>query len=850
MIQRYRLPISLFLLSIAFCSFGKAQNTYFIEGIIKDSLTLTPLNSVIVKITGEYHACLSHSDGYFRLPAKNRQITVNFSVLGYESKNMEVNLSEKTVLEVLLAPKAIQLDEVTARVERLKYSKKDNPAVALIKKVIEHKKDLHPERHDYFQFEKYERKSLAVTNFTENTNIKGFEFLHQYVDTSKINQTPILWLSVKEKVSDIYFRKNPETKKEIIKGVAGVGVDESFNQAGIEHILNEVFSDIDIFENDITFLMNRFVSPLSFLAVDFYKFYIVDTVTVDNKSYINLEFVPFNTRDFGFIGRLYIADDSTYAVKKVQLSAPGNINLNYVTGLHIEQEFEQKPNHTWVLSRESMAVDFHVVRRLHGFYAEISKFYSDYMFDTPRNEVYRLTENTVTSPLADKYILWDEYRNKGIREKETAVSKMMNELHQKKSYNNAALFSQILTTGYFPTGKNKNNKLELGPYGSMVSHNEIEGWRYRLGFRTTANANRRLFLTGYGAYGNKDHEFKYYGNLQYSFNKRKNYIDEFPINNAGISYMYDLAVPGQVLMNTNRDNLLMSFNRADVSKMSYLKLLTVFYQREFANDFSFEIRANRCNDTPAGSLRYLRQAGNDTVSIPGITTTGIGLKLRYSPGQKFYQQPDRRVTVGLDAPVFTLSQIIGFDNLFGADYSVQATELSASKRFWFSAFGNMNVTAKAGKVWNTAPFPLLFSPNANPSYFIEPESFGMMNVLEFINDQYVSLFLTYHANGWIFNRIPLIKYLNMREVISFRGLWGNLSDKNNPAYNNKVFLFPEDIHGNPASFQPTRTPYMEMSFGIENILNIVRIDYLRRISYLNHPNVSKHGWQIGFNFTF
>ena len=216
MTQRYGLHIFLFLLSILFCSFGKAQNTFLVEGVIKDSLTLTPLNSVVVKIAGEYHACLSNSAGYFRLPSRKQQITVEFSVIGYESQKRAVDLSEKNVLEVLLEPKAIQLDEVTTRVERKKYSKKENPAVELIKKVIEHKKDYHPKRHDYCQFEKYERKSLAITNFTEKTNIKGYDFLHHYVDTSNINQTSILWFSVKEKVSDVYYRKNPETKKEII----------------------------------------------------------------------------------------------------------------------------------------------------------------------------------------------------------------------------------------------------------------------------------------------------------------------------------------------------------------------------------------------------------------------------------------------------------------------------------------------------------------------------------------------------------------------------------------------------------------------------------------------------------
>jgi hypothetical protein len=181
---------------------------------------------------------------------------------------------------------------------------------------------------------------------------------------------------------------------------------------------------------------------------------------------------------------------------------------------------------------------------------------------------------------------------------------------------------------------------------------------------------------------------------------------------------------------------------------------------------------------------------------------------------------------------------------------LQATEFSFEKRFWLSIFGNLETVVRAGMVWNTVPFPLLFSPVTNTSYFIEPGTYSMMNVSEFMNDKYASLFLTYRPNGLIFNRIPLIKHLRLRESISFRGLWGGLSDKNNPACNDEVFLTPTDAAGNPTSFKMNAGPYTEMSFGIENLFHFIRIDYLLRMSYLNNPGVSKHGWQFGARFSF
>jgi hypothetical protein len=658
---------------------------------------------------------------------------------------------------------------------------------------------------------------------------------------------------VREKVSDVYYRKDPKTEKEIIKGVKRVGIDESFNQDGVDNFLGQVFSDINIFDNDVTYLMNRFVSPLSSsLAISFYKYYIVDTIQVDNKSYIDLEFVPFDTRGFGFTGHLYVVNDSTYAVKKIQFSVPRDINLNYVNDLFIEQEFEEQSNGTWMISREHMAVDFSLIPTLNGFYSEVTKHYADYMFDVPREEVYQLSQKTSVSPLAGEYtdLLWNEHRKKGIREKEAAMTDMMNELHKKKSFGLAGLLLDIITTGYVPTQPGDNNKIDLGPYTTMVSHNGVEGWRYRMGFRTTVNANDRWYLAGYGAYGNHDHKFKYYGDLRYSFNKRKNYIDEYPMNNLKLTYKYDLEVPGQRNSIVSRDYFFLSFNRSDDEKMSYIREGALSYQKEFTEDFLSEIQAVYRNNTPTGALEYFKQTDEGVVQVKDMTTSELMLKLRYSPGQKYYQHTGRRFIVNRDAPIMNFRQTLGFKDILGADYNVISTEFDIEKRFWFSAYGNLETYLGLGKVWNTAPFPLLFNPNTNTSYFIEPYTYAMMNVSEFINDQYASLFLIYHANGWLFNKIPLLKHLKFREVVSFRGLWGGLSDKNNPEFNNDVFLFPTDSNGNTTSFKMNSNPYMEMSFGIENIFNIIRIDYLLRLSYLDNPSVSKHGWQIGVSFSF
>lgn len=844
-----------FLLFLSNHTLLTAQNPFTIRGVIKDSISDAPLKAVTVKIDGNYQVVLSNSKGVFELTTKQQNPVLKFSYMGYKEKSIQLNLNDKNINAaiVLLSPTAYELEEVTAKYAKHKYSKKNNPAVELIQKVIARKDEIRPENQDFYQCEKYEKIALALDDFNKNIHIKGYEFLHNYTDISPLNGNDVLWLSIKEKISDVYYRKQPKTKREIVKGISRMGVDESFNPEGIDAILSEIFTEINIFDNDINYLMTRFVSPISNFATSFYKYYIVDTVQIDNRQYIDLEFVPFNVQSIGFTGHVFIANDSSYTVKKIQLDVPKDIQLNYVDRLRIEQEFEPQKNGALMLAKETMWLNLYLIKAINGFQAEISRHYSDYSFNQPPKEIFALPVDVSVSPEAGLYSpeLWEMHRRKGMSEKQRALANMMTDLSKKSTFNLAGILFDVISTGYIPTGINEKNKIEVGKVNSLVSFNDVEDWRFRLDFRTTTNLHKHLYLAGYGAYGTLDKKFKYFGDLRYSFNERKNYIDEFPMNNIGVSYKYDLEIPGQFSLTSSRDNIFMSIGRAHNDKMSYVKTVNAFYEKEFMNDFSFRVSGEYREDKPTGNLHYYKKAGDEIVEVKDMTTSTVGIKLRYAPGQKFYQNRGRRMRVSLDNPEFILTQKIGLENLFGADYHIHSTELMVQKRFWLSAFGNVVMRMDAGKVWNEAPFPLLFSPNANPSYYLSANSFSMMNLNEFISDQYASWNVTYHANGWILNRIPLIRRLKFREVFSLRGFWGSLSDKNNPALNSNQFLFPTDENGNTTSFVMDRkTPYMEATFGLENILKIFRIEYIRRLSYLGNPDIKKGGWQIGLNIVF
>lgn len=383
---------------------------------------------------------------------------------------------------------------------------------------------------------------------------------------------------------------------------------------------------------------------------------------------------------------------------------------------------------------------------------------------------------------------------------------------------------------------------------TVLSSNKLEGFRVRIGGMTTANLNPHWFASGYLAYGMNDRKFKYNTKLTYSFNKKKYHEGENPVNNLSLIQEYDLYTPGQDFLFTSKDNVFVAWKvGAPVTKMNYIRKSMIQYQKEWLNGLTMTSWYRNQNTEAAGTLNYIQRDGDGSLfRIKDFTTSEVGLQLRFAPGERAYAGRAGKESVfnlSKDAPVFKLSHQLGIDAL-GGEYMYNHTEASAEKRIWLSSFGHIDAQLKGGKVWDKVPFPLLIMPNTNQSITIQPEAFHMMSPMEFLMDQYASLSLTYYLKGWILNRIPGINWLRLREVVSFNGVYGSLSHKNNPIYNDNLFLFPDGS-------QPMgKHPYMEVSFGLENIFKILRIDYYRRLNYLDHTDIKKDGIRIALRFSF
>ena len=841
--------IILFSLSVALDGFCQRDvKPTQINGLLVDSITNEPLPFAAVFLKGSDRGTMTDENGRFEINTSVNFINVSVSLMGYNNKEVFVTKGESNNITIQLVPTGVALNELVVKPKKEKYSKKNNPAVAFAKRVMAKKKQYDPKNHPYYSFEKYYKLTCGLTGFSndkESWILKKFKFLHEFMDTSEVSGKRILPMSIKERVSTESYRLNPESHKEYIKGVKRAGIDEVFDEESIQRFLEDVFREINIFSNDVTFMQNRFVSPLSNIGTDFYKYYLNDTVTINGVKCIDLSFSPFNPQSFGFNGRIYVvADDTTMFVKKVKMNMPKDINLNYVEKIYIEQDFEKAPDGSRLKTRDDMTVEFRIIPATQELYARRDAIYSDHSFEKHQDESIFKKEATKITAADANYMpeeFWKDNRKTPIKESENSVKHILARLRQVPLFYWGEKVVVTLVSGYIPTSK--ESKFDFGPMNTTISGNTLEGLRLKTGGMTTANLNDHLFARGYVAYGFGDKKWKYSGQLEYSFNKKKYHNLEFPIHSLRLLHKYDLDNLGQHYLYTNDDNVFLALKRMPDKAVTYKRTSELEYKVETESGFS--IAAGMKFDIQEAS-KFIPFVDGYGKTYDNYKETSFSITLRYAPGETFYQTKTYRIPINLDAPVFTLSHTYAPKGFLGSKYCINKTEVGVQKRFWLSAFGYTDIILKGGKIWSNVAFPDLMLPNANLSYTIQPESFVLMSPMEFMNDRYLSWDITYWANGAIFNRLPLIKYLKLREAFSFRGLYGKLKDSNNPANNLELLRFPDMNNSSPMD----KTPYMEMGVGIDNILTCLRVDYVWRLTYMNRTNIDRRGLSLHLHFTF
>ena len=818
---------------------------------------------------GHHIAVSGNAMGEYTIERHNGwQLT--FTAVGYKPKTITINASTPEVLNVKLKPDTRQLAEVVVKSKRAKYSRKNNPAVELMKRVIAAKKRTNLENHDYLSYTKYQKLTMAINDITPADMDSGFIGKHKWlldqVETSSYNGKLILPLTVDETVTQHLFRKDPKNEKDIVMGQSSSGVNQLIQTGDIMTVaMKDVFTDVDIYDDQVRLLQYPFTSPIGKDAIAFYRYYIEDTVYVDHDLCYHLQFIPNNQQDFGFRGELYILADSSLHVKRCNLTIPKRSDVNFVENLQIQQEYCKLPNGEWALSVDDMIVEMKVAKFLSKVLITRTTRLSDYDFQPLAKQLFKgkaKVKREANSQMRDE-AFWNKYRTVELTKSESSMSAFVHRIEQIKGFKYIIFGAKAFIENFVETGdENHPSKFDFGPVNTLITKNFIDGYRTRISGQTTANLNKHWFFQSYYAHGFHSKKNYYDAMLTYSLNKKDYLPREFPKRTISFESTYDIMSPSDKFMQTDKDNVFTAFKWAKVDKMMFYnrQQLKFEYEQEWGlkttiglkteeNEAAGALYFNPINsgfiyDTPEGT------PVGDLIHNGKIRTTELSLQFQLAPGRTYINTKQRRLPINLDAPVFTLGHTMGLKDVLGGDYKYNFTEAGIYKRFWMNSWGKIDVYLKAGAQWNRVPYPLLIMPAANLSYIIEDETFNLINNMEFLNDRYASLDASWDLNGKIFNRIPLLKKLKWREYLGVKALWGKLTDKNNPYLaqneNSSVLMqFPEGCY-----IMDPHKPYVELIAGVHNIFKLLHVEYVHRCNYNELPTAHKNGIRLMMRLTF
>lgn len=821
-----------------------------ITGVIIDSSTGDSLSLAGVTYKDRKVSAIADLDGVFSI-ARINGATLTFSCMGFKEESVNITKATPSRLTIKLKPDTKNLQEVVVKAEKRRYVRKGNPAVELMKRVIEAKKDTKLENHDFYTYNKYQKLSMALNDFKvkeqDSTDLGKVKFSQQ-AELSPYTGKMVVPISLDETVTQHIYRKDPQSEKDIIKGEQSSGLNQLFATGDmLNTTLKEVFQDVDIYDNYVKLLKFPFLSPIGAGATAFYRYYIVDTVLVERDSCYHLQFTPNNPQDIGFNGDIYILKDSTLHVKKCHLSIPPKSDVNFVSTLHIDQIYSQLPNGEWALSNDDMWAEMTLLGK--SLLVVRNTRISDYSFDPLHKNLFK--GQAKVKRMADSRSqddeFWDQYRAVELTKKEDGLGDFMTAMSKSKNMRIPLLVFKTLFENFIETSRaGKPSKFDIGPVISTFSTNFYDGFRLRAGGKTTAALNKHFFLEG-----NYTHGFKsggnYYGiTAQYCFNKKKHSSFEFPQRMIVFESSLDVTSVSDKFLKNSKDNLFVNF-RTETVNMLYKnnkQRLGFIWETDYGMNFSTNIIAE--SNRPVGDLRFIHV--NDGREDFRMRTTELNATVQFCPGQTYINTKQDRWPVDKDRPEFTVRHATCFEGVLGGQYSSNQTELAMFKRQWLGTWGRLDLYASGSIQWNKVPFPLLITPPTCISYVEQEGTLNMLHNMEFFMDRRVFWSVAWNMNGKIFNRIPLLKKLKLREYVAFRGVWGTLTDKNNPWKNSgdaMLYEFPEGSY--PIS--PSK-PYMEVAVGVRNIFKIFGVDYVRRINYHEHPGTKKNGVRLNLTFSF
>lgn len=799
-----------------------ADAQYKIRGKIFAAGTKEALPFVPVIIKGTNIGSQSDFDGNFVINSPTLGDSVVAVYVGYKRMARAINKGLKDQeLNFPLQDEGVALEEVVINAG-------ENPAHRIVRNAIRNKPVNNRNNLRAFEYEAYNKIEFDLTRIPKEMRnkkvLKPIAFVFDNVDSSFSGEKPSLPFFIIESLSNIYYKSNPQRKKEVVVASKITGLENS----SVSQVLGDMYQNVNVYDNNVIIANKQMPSPISDNGLFYYKYYLQDSTFEGNQYIYHLTFKPRRVQELSFSGNIWIAD-TTWGVKRLEMSLPKDANINFINTANVIQEYVYTDS-TWMLAKDRLVIDFAPTKKAIGFYGRKTTSYHKIVLNKPREDkFYEFADKIVVNEDATKKSdeFWNENRHDSLTLREKKIFKMIDTVQSLPVYKTWVDVFQLIFVGY----KQVNN-FEIGPYYNLLSYNRVEGPRVRFGGRTSQKFSTWYELNGYVAYGVNDEKWKY--GLGF-----KSFISKKPNRQiVGMNYRNDYEILGQSTNGFSQDNVLASFFRTSpLTNLTRVASTQAYYEREWFPGLITKVTMAGREFTPLGTNRYtyINSEGVETQK-ENINNTEVRLNVRFAWKEKYVSEGFQRSSLGTRYPVVQVNYAKSLQNAFKGEYDYHKLVINVSDRIRVTPIlGYTDYNIVAGKIWGTVAYPIMELHGGNETYIYDELAFNMMKYYEFVSDQFVSLGVYHHFEGLLLNKLPLVRKLKWREVATIKTVWGSVRDANR-----NTLIFPGTLKS------LNKGPYAEASIGVENIFKLFRVDAFWRLNYQLPRAIDNFGFKFGF----
>jgi len=840
--------ISIFLFFIVTAIQSYAQQTV-ISGKVTDASTGEAIPYARVYFKHLRQGTTTNFEGFYKMEADKAEDSLTVEYLGYNPKSKAIKKGQVQLVNFQMEPTEMQVEQVVVHPG-------ENPAFRILRGVWAHRSQNDKTSLKAYQYQSYSKIEISANNISDEfKNGKLMKPFKNIFDSIKMisgdDGKTLIPFFISETISDVFYLKTPELKSEHIKGskLSGVGLTDG---SLASQLVGSSLQDYNFYQNWLNIIDKGFISPIADGGIGFYHYYLIDSMVIDGKYCYKIEFKPRHEKDLAFSGTMWI-NDTTFGLKRIIVEVGKKANLNFIKSLHIQQDLVQTSTGAWMPAKERITVDIsEIAGKTFGVLGKLYVSNGDFVVDKPLK--LKAYEDKITQDEEALYrepTYWDKNRPDSLTKEDKTVLHIIDTIKNMPNIKTAVDIADIIVNGYYKIGK-----ISIGPYILALGDNVVEGYRLRLGFKTNEDFSRYWVFKGYAAAGNQDWNTNH---LKYSLSA-EHFLSRKSWTKVGIQHLYDiqgLGVPDDFFDDNNL--LTAAAQLGFLTRLNIINVNRIWIESDIVKGFNVRAYLIQKSYTPQpnNDYQFAYYPGNNPLNpvATKLNTTEADFEARIAFKETYIINGNRRASIGFDpAPIFSLHYIHGFNGLLGGQFNYNRVTLGLEQNVKMGTLGHADYALYATKVFEQLPYQLLIVQPGNETIFRTFGTFNMMNFFEFVSDQSLTAIYTHHFDGIFFNRIPLLKLLKWREVVGIKGLWGNISPQND--INNPLSTqYPQNTgEGKPLTKFYTlnpNLPYLEVSYGVENIFRFFRVEFLQRLDYLSiRPNVQQFGVKGSFYFAF